>query len=87
MYHFYKYNQDVFNAHYHKRSNAESTFSMVKARFGGKLMSKTERAQINECLVKVLCHNLCVVIQSIHELGIEAEFIGRDAACLQNEPI
>jgi transposase len=74
MYHFYKYNQETFNAHYHKRSNAESTFSMVKARFGGKLMSKTERAQINECLVKVLCHNLCVVIQSMHELGIEVEF-------------
>lgn len=23
----------------------------------------------------VLCHNLCVVIQSVHELGIEAAFI------------
>lgn len=87
MYHFYKYNQEVFNAHYHKRSNAESTFSMVKARFGGKLMSKTDRAQINECLVKVLCHNICVVIQSMHELGIEADFIGKGAECLQNELI
>ena len=25
-----------------------------------------------EC--KVLCHNLCVVIQSVHELGIETNF-------------
>jgi hypothetical protein len=86
MYHFYKYNAAEFNAHYHKRSNAESTFSMVKARFGNKLMSKMERAQINECLAKVLCHNLCVIIQSRHELGIEVEFIGKDVACLQNEP-
>jgi hypothetical protein len=31
-------------------------------------------AQINEALCKVLCHNLCVVIQSVHELGIETTF-------------
>jgi transposase len=87
MYHLYKYNAEEFNAHYHKRSNAESTFSMIKARFGERLRSKTERAQVNEALCKVLCHNICVVIQSIHELGLEVEFIGRDAACLQNPPI
>lgn len=87
FYHFYKYNQEVFNAHYHKRSNAESTFQMIKARFGERLFSKSERAQVNEALVKVLCHNLCVVIQSMHELGIEADFVGRGDACLQNQPI
>jgi transposase len=87
MYHLYKYNEEVFNAHYHKRSNVESTFSMIKARFGERLRSKTERAQINEALIKVLCHNICVVIQSMHELGIEADFIGKDAVCLQNEVI
>lgn len=78
MYHLYKYNAEVFNAHYHKRSNVETTFSMIKARFGERLRSKTERAQINEALIKVLCHNLCVVIQSIHELGIEPEFLVAD---------
>ena len=87
MLHFYLYNQVEFNRHYHKRSNVESTFSMIKARFGERLRSKTERAQMNESLLKVLCHNLCVVIQSIHELGIEVEFIGKDAVCLQNSPI
>lgn len=35
---------------------------------------QTLTAQINEALCKVLCHNLCVVIQSAHELGIEPEF-------------
>ena len=39
-----------------------------------RLRSKTLTAQINEALCKVLCHNLCVVIQSIHELGIEGSF-------------
>jgi hypothetical protein len=32
-------------------------------------------AQINEALCKVLCHNLCVVIQSVHELEIEPTFL------------
>lgn len=87
MYHFFKYNSEVFYQHYHKRSNAETTFSMIKARFGERLRSKSERAQINEALIKVLCHNICVVIQSIFELGLEVEFIGKDALCLQNEAI
>lgn len=87
MYHFYKYHQEEFYRHYHKRSNAETTFSMIKARFGERLRSKMERAQVNEALCKVLCHNICVVIQSIHELGIEVEFIGNDDTCLQNDPI
>jgi transposase len=82
MLNFYRYHQEEFNAHYHKRSNVESTFSMIKARFGERLRSKTERAQINEALVKVLCHNICVVIQSMHELGLEVEFIGRVDECL-----
>lgn len=87
MYHLYKYNADVFNAHYHKRSNVETTFSMIKAKFGERLRSKSERAQINEALIKVLCHNICVVISSMHELGIEADFIGKSEVCLQNEVI
>ena len=78
MYHFYKYNAEEFNAHYHKRSNAETTFSMIKARFGERLRSKAERAQINEALCKVLCHNICVVIQSIYELGLEVNFLQAD---------
>jgi hypothetical protein len=31
-------------------------------------------AQINETLCKVLAHNLCCLIQSIYELGIEPTF-------------
>jgi hypothetical protein len=29
---------------------------------------------VNEVLAKVLCHNVCVLIQAIHELGIEPNF-------------
>ena len=59
---------------FHKRSNIETTFHMIKAKFGQRLRSRTLTAQINEALCKVLCHNLCCVIQSVHELRIETNF-------------
>jgi len=74
MYHFYALHRAEFLQHYHKRSNIETTFHMIKAKFGQRLRSRTLTAQINEALCKVLCHNLCVVIQSVHELGIETNF-------------
>jgi hypothetical protein len=74
MFHLYSYNSERFMQSYHKRSNVESTFSMIKAKFGDSLRSKTKTAQINEALCKVLCHNICCLIQSIFELGIEPTF-------------
>ena len=74
MFHFYSLNRAEFLQHYHKRSNIETVFHMIKSKFGQRLRSKSMTAQINEALCKVLCHNLCVVIQSVHELGIEANF-------------
>jgi transposase len=74
MYHYYSLNRDDFLKHYHQRSNAESTFSMVKAKFGDGVRSKTPVAMKNEVLAKFVCHNLCCVIQSQCELGIEAKF-------------
>ena len=79
MYHFYALNRAEFLQHYHKRSNVETTFHMIKSKFGQRLRSRTLTAQINEALCKVLCHNLCVVIQSVHELGIETNFAGETA--------
>ena len=29
---------------------------------------------VNEALTKVLCHNVCVLIQATHELGIDPNF-------------
>jgi transposase len=74
MYHFYSYNREYFTQQYHKRSNVEATFSMIKRKFGERLRSKTHTAQINEVLCKILAHNLCCVIQSMYELGIEPIF-------------
>jgi transposase len=77
---FYNDNREEFLTHYHKRSNIETTFHMIKSKFGQRLRSKTLTAQINEALCKVLCHNLCVVIQSQHELGIDIDFSEVNAA-------
>ena len=74
MWHFYSFNRDEFNAHYHKRSNVETTMAMIKTKFGANVKSKTGTAQVNEVLCKVLCHNICVLIQSFYELGIETDF-------------
>jgi transposase len=74
MFHLFNFNRDEYLAHYHKRSNVESTFSMMKAKFGDSLRSKTDTAMVNEALCKVLCHNVVVLIQSACELEIEAKF-------------
>jgi len=41
---------------------------------GPSLRSKTETAQVNETLAKVLCHNLVVLIHEMYELGIAPVF-------------
>jgi transposase len=74
MYHYFHLHRDEFDAHYHQRSNVESTFSMVKAKFGDGCRSKLDVAMKNEVLAKCLCHNLCCVIQSMHEFGIDPTF-------------
>ena len=79
MFFCYNYKREEFMAHYHKRSNVETVFQMIKSKFGERLRSKTETAQVNEALTKVLAHNLCVVIQSMYELNITPEFISEAA--------
>jgi transposase len=78
MFHYYSFRRDEFLSHYHKRSNVESTFSMIKAKFRDHVRSKTDVAMANEVLCKVLCHNICCLIQSLYELGIEPTFWAKD---------
>ncbi|HYV29996.1 MAG TPA: transposase [Candidatus Binatia bacterium] len=74
LYHYFLYRREEFLQHYHQRSNAETVFSMIKAKFGDSLRSRMRTAQINEALCKVLCHNLCCLVSAIYELGIEPTF-------------
>jgi transposase len=80
MYHYFQFKRTDFLAHYHKRSNVESTFSMMKRKFGDGLRSKTDVAMVNETLCKVLCHNLVVLIHEMYELGIDPVFWAENAA-------
>lgn len=71
LFHLYSFKREEFLAHYHQRSNAESAFSSIKRKFGDTIRSRTETAQTNEVLLKVVAHNLVCLVHSIHELGIE----------------
>ncbi len=74
MYHQFVVRHEDFMAQYHKRSNVETTFSMIKGKFSDSVRSKTETAQVNEILLKVLCHNIVVLIHAMYELGLRPRF-------------
>jgi transposase len=74
MYGLCQFKRTEFMKKYHRRSNAETGFSMVKAKFGDAVRSRCQVAMVNEALIKCLCHNICVVHQAMVELGIKAEF-------------
>jgi transposase len=80
MYHLFQLKQDEFLAHYHQRSNVESTFAMTKMKIGDSVFSRTKTAMKNEVYCKVLCHNIVVVIHEAKELGIDPTFARKEAA-------
>jgi transposase len=67
MYHYFMYNWEAFLAHYHRRPNVETAFSMIKAKFEDTERSKSNIGQLHAVLCKVLCRNLCVLIQVMYE--------------------
>jgi hypothetical protein len=71
LWHMYNLRRDDFLARYHARSNAESTFSSMKRVFGDTLRSKSRVAQTNELLLKVIVHNIVMLVHSMFEFGIE----------------
>jgi transposase len=85
MFLWYCYKREDYMNHYHKRSNVESTMSMIKAKFGDSLRSKTDTAMRNEALCKVVCHNICCLIQSIHELGITETFGQKESQAVTHD--
>jgi Transposase DDE domain len=74
MFHYFNLHRDEFLSRYHQRSNVETTFSMVKAKFGDSVRSKTDVAMKNEVLCKLIAHNLCCLIEVIYESGLCPEF-------------
>ena len=74
MFHYVSLNREDFLSRYHLRSNVESTFSMVKAKFGDGVRSKCDIAMKNEVLAKLVCHNICCLISAMYEVGIDPTF-------------
>src|SRR5262245_6328637 len=51
-YHYFNLHREEFLSRYHVRSNIESTFSMVKRKFGDAVKAKNNRSMRNEVLAK-----------------------------------
>lgn len=73
-YHYFNLHREEFLKHYHQRSNVETSFQMIKSKFGDRVKSKNWTAQKNELLCKLIAHNIVVLIHEMHELGIKPEF-------------
>lgn len=71
---YFQLNQEEFLEHYHARSNVESAFMAIKAKFGDRLKSKNFMAQQNELLCKFIAYNVVVLIHEMNEIGIETKF-------------
>lgn len=71
VFHYFSLHKEEFLKFYHQRSNVETLFSVMKAKFGERLRSKVWEAQVNELLCKCICHNLCCLIKAMFEFGIE----------------
>lgn len=67
-------NQERFLPHYHRRSNVETVFAMIKARFGAAVASRLPTAQVNEVLAMCVAHNLCCLVKAIFTAGIAPTF-------------
>ncbi len=87
MYYFFNFHREEFLQHYHRRSNVESVFSMMKRKFGDSIRSKTDVAMTNEVLAKILCHNLVVLIHEIEELKIPTPTFWAETQVAQELPI
>lgn len=74
MLHYFNFQREEFMGRYHQRSNVETTFSMIKSKFGDSVRSKTDTAMKNEVLAKIVCHNICCLIGAMYELGITPLF-------------
>lgn len=66
--------QERFLPHYHRRSNVETVFAMIKAKFGAAVRSRLPVAQVNEVLAKCIAHNLCCVVKAIFTAGLVPTF-------------
>ena len=59
--------------------------SMIKAKFGGAVRSKTPVAQVNEVMTKILCYNICVLwYLDVAPIGLRLSRWGRKTHSLDS---
>ena len=75
LYAYFTLNEDMWKHHYHKRSNVETAFSMIKGKFGDSVRAKSETGQVNEILLKCLCHNICVLARAVSDMSLAPSFV------------
>ncbi len=75
MLRLWKTEQMFFSEHYHRRSNVEGTFSMVKRKFGDFCRCKKPNSQENEILSRVCCHNAVVLAEALLSYDLKNGFI------------
>lgn len=68
---YFQLHSDEFQKRYHQRSNVEATIAALKRKFGESIRSRNRIAQENELLCKIIAYNITVLIQAMHEEGIE----------------
>jgi len=76
MLRLWKHHQMFFAEHYHRRSNVESTFGMMKRKWGHFCRSKLPASQENEILCKVVCHNAAVLSEALLSYDLQPKFVG-----------
>ncbi len=74
MFLMFRDNKEKFMKSYHKRSNVETTFAMVKMRLGEFLKCKDFDSQRSELIMKFICHNICCLIEEMYKNGIKINF-------------
>lgn len=75
MLRLWKCHQMTFAQHYHRRSNVETTFSMIKKKFGDFCRTKKTVSQENEILSRIVCHNTVVLAEALLTYDLREGFI------------
>lgn len=75
MIYLWKQHQMLFASHYHRRSNVESTFGMIKRKWGDFCRCKLPVTQENEILSRIICHNAAVLSEAMLSNDLEPVFM------------
>ena len=75
MIRLWKHHQILFAQHYHRRSNVESTFAMLKKKWVDYCRCKLPITLENEILCKIVCHNIWVLSQALLSDDVQPVFM------------